>query len=403
MSKDDKTSDAVDTTVVDAVAAKLKEFGASDDTVSKVKELGVETPEDIAELTEADLTAAGLPVVKARKLLDAVKPAKVADAPVVSNAALEAVLPNVQDDESWLKALKTGGVLKVDQSTVIGAVRAALAKRVGLYDVPGLLAAAMEAFADESEEQVDPTFYQLREQMTRRSYAEIFAAVPGLNGSFVTDKRKNQLLARLNDFLWPSVISFNTQLKGWQESWMQGAANPGVMMMALMGGGGALPPGVMQAPDTAAIRDAADAVKDAINKAFAGTGVQISAALAYEAQEIKKSLEDPRLPALVGVANREQLLKKLGVAVPATYPRLETNLTKYVLGVLGLEDQAAGNEELSYLGALFMLGSQIDWSQLNGGSGSLSRLGGSDFHRQLGAAAVRGSDLGDHGSRVRNY
>ena len=57
-----------------------------------------------------------------------------------------------------------------------------------------------------------------------------------------------------------------------------------------------------------------DAVKDAINKAFAGTGVQISAALAYEAQEIKKSLEDPRLPALVGVANREQLLKKLGVA-----------------------------------------------------------------------------------------
>ncbi|HMR74607.1 MAG TPA: hypothetical protein PKD61_05835, partial [Polyangiaceae bacterium] len=289
MSKDDsKTTDAVvDTTpAVDAVAAKLKEFGASDETVAKVKELGVETPEDITELNEADLTAAGLPIVKARKLLDAVTPAKVIEAPVVSNTALEAVLPSVQDDESWLKALKTGGVLKVDQSTVIGAVRAALAKRVGLYDVPGLLAAAMEAFADESEEQVDPTFYQLREQMTRRSYADIFAAVPGLNGSFVTDKRKNQLLARLNDFLWPAVVSFNTQLKGWQESWMQGAANPGIMMMALMGGGGALPPGVMQAPDTAAIRDAADAVKDAINKAFAGTGVQISAALAYEAQEI---------------------------------------------------------------------------------------------------------------------
>ena len=160
----------------------------------------------------------------------------------------------------------------------------------------------------------------------------------------------------------------------------------------------------MQAPDTASLRDAADAVKDAINKAFAGTGVQISAALAYEAQEIKKSLEDPRLPALVGVANREQLLKKLGVAVPATYPRLETNVTKYVLGVLGLEDQAAGNEELSYLGALFMLGSQIDWSQLNG-TGSLSRLGGRSgtTARELGGTALRvGSTVKSYGAYDEN-
>lgn len=388
MSKDDSKiiNPVVDTApAVDAVAAKLKEFGASDEIVANVRNLGVETPEDLAELTEADLTTAGLPIVKARKLLTNVKPTKAIDPPVVSNAAFEAVLPNIQDDESWLKALKTGGVLKVDQSTVIGAVRAALAKRVGLYDVPALLAAAMEAFAEESEEQVDPTFYQLREQMTRRNYAEIFAAVPGLNGSFVTEKRKNALLARLHDYLWPAVVSFNNQLKGWQESWLQGAANPGFMMMALVGGGGALPPGAMQAPDTASLRDAADAVKDAINTVFAGTGVQISAALAYEAQEIKKSLEDPRLPALVGVANREQLLKKLGVAVPATYPRLETNVTKYVLGVFGLEDQAAGNEELSYLSALSMLGNQIDWPQLGGG-----RSGG---YSSLGKTALRSSEL----------
>ncbi len=379
--KNDQATEAV--TADDAIAAKLKEFGATDDIVTKVKALGVETPEDITELTEADLTTAGLPVVKARKLLEAVKPAKAPEAPVLSNATLEAVLPSIQDDESWLKALKTGGVLKVDQSTVIGAVRAALAKRVGLYEVPAMLAAAMEAFAEESEEQVDPTFYQLREQMTRRNYADIFAAVPGLNGSFVTEKRKNALLGRLNDYLWPTVISFNNQLKGWQESWMQGAANPGFMMMALVGGGGALPPGAMQAPDTASLRDAADAVKDAINKAFAGTGVQISAALAYEAQEIKKSLEDPRLPALVGVANREQLLKKLGVAVPATYPRLETNVTKYVLSVLGLEDQASGNEELSYLGALFMLGSQIDWNQLGAGRNR------QELYSSIGGSALR--------------
>lgn len=381
-----ETVPAVDP-VVGEVVPKLKEFGATDEIVVKVLNLGVESIADLATLTETDLVGAGLPVVKARKLLGAVKPATpTVDTTVMSSAAFDGVLPSVQDDASWLTALKTGGVLKVDQSTVVAAVRAALAKRVGLYDVPAKLTTAMEAFADESEEQVDSTFYALRKQMTRRNYADIFAAIDGLDGSFVTDKRKTELMRKLDSYLWPSVLSFNGQLKGWQESWMQGAANPAMMMMAFMGGGaGALPPGIMQAPDTAVLRDAADAVKDAINKVFSGTGVQIAAALAYEASEIKKSLEDPRLPALIGVANREQMLKKLGVAVPATYPRLETNLTRYVLAVMNLEDQAAGQEELSYLGALFMLGNQIDWSQLGGGR--------SVSYSDLGGAAIRASRL----------
>lgn len=363
--------------VVDEVAAKLAEFSASDTTVAAVKALGVESVADLAELNEADLAGAGLPVVKARKLLAAVKPApNVMDATVMGSAAFDGVLPGVGDDESWLKALKTGGVLKVDTSSVIAAVRAALAKRVGLYEVPGKLAAAMEAFADESEEQVDTTFYALRKQMTRRNYAEIFAAIDGLDGSFVTDKRKTELLRRIDQNLWPAIASFNTQLKGWVESWGQGF-NPMMLLgLAMSGGGGvALPPGTMAPPDTSVLRDAADAVKDAVNRVFAGTGVQIAAALAYEAVEVKRTLEDTRLPALIGTANREQMLKKLGVAVPATYPRLETNLAKYVLGVMNLEDQAAGQEEIGYLSALFMLGNQIDWSQLSAGGRSVASLG----------------------------
>lgn len=362
-------------TTNDEVAAKLREFGANDEVVAKVKDLGVDSVSDLADTTEQDLVDAGLKPVKARQLLKDVQPAP-APAPnpdaatVVSSAAFEGVLPSVQDDESWLKALKTGGVLKVDTSTVTAAVRAALAKRVGLYEVPGKLATAMEAFADESEEQVDPTFYALRKQMVRRNYAEIFAAIDGLDGSFVTEKRKAELLSRLDLHLWPAIVTFNNQLRGWRESWGQNLDPMALLGMAFGANAGiALPPGMMAPPDTAVVRDAADAVKDSVNRVFAGTGVQIAAALAYEASEIKKTLEDPRIPALIGVANREQMLKKLGVAVPALYPRLETNLTKYVLGVMNLEDQAAGNEEHAYLGALLMLGNQIDWSQLGAGRG----------------------------------
>jgi len=59
------------------------------------------------------------------------------------------------------------------------------------------------------------------------------------------------------------------------------------------------------------------------------------------------------------------MLKQLGVAVSATYPRLENNLTRFVLSIMGVKDQPAGNEELQYFGALYMLGSQIPWDQLS--------------------------------------
>jgi hypothetical protein len=132
---------------------------------------------------------------------------------------------------------------------------------------------------------------------------------------------------------------------------------------------------MMSPPDTGALRDSAEAVNDNINRIFRGTGVQISAALAYEANRIKETLQTPNLPTLVGAPNREQMLKKLGVSVPATYPRLEQNLTKFVLGIIKASDQPAGDEELRYFGALFMLGSQIEWNLLDGMSGGSRKAG----------------------------
>lgn len=217
--------------------------------------------------------------------------------------------------------------------------------------------------------------------MTRRSYAEIFEAIDGLDGTYVTDARKKQLFQRIDQHLWPAIIGFYAQLKSWQEAWMQGAANPAMMMSAMMamsGGVGVMPPGMMQPPETGALRDYADSVADAVNKVFAGTGVQIAAALAYDASKVKEALENPRLPVLVGAANRDQMLRQLGVAISATYPRLETNLTRFILSIMQVKDQPAGNEELQYFGTLFMLGSQIPWDQLGETSrgGKITGIGG---------------------------
>jgi hypothetical protein len=290
---------------------------------------------------------------------------------VVFNPAMD-LLPEVPNDGSWLQALKAGGTLKIDDATVISAVRAALADRVGLYDLPKKVAEAMEIQADETLEQLDLRFFSLRKQLTQRSYAEIFAAIDGLDGNFVTERRKRGLLEKINSYLWPTIISFQSQLKGWVEAWQQGAANPGVMMSAMaqmMSGGGiagALPPGMMQPPDSGGLRDAAEGVNDDLNRIFAGTGVVVARALAYDANQIKTTMEDSALPTLIGAASRDQMLRQLGVDVSSNYTRLEINLTKYVMGILNIKDIPAGNEETAYFGSLFMLGSQIPWDQIGG-------------------------------------
>lgn len=361
----------------DPMVTKLQEFSASEEAILAVKALGAKTVEDLSTLTEIDLIGAGLTLVSARKLVTSFKPVEVIVEPTaINNVNFDGILPSVPDDGSWLEALKAGGVLKVDQSSVISAVRAALAYKVGLYDVPAKIVSAMEEFAEKNEDPVDSSYFSMKKQLTRRSYADIFAAIDGMEGSYVTEKAKKKFFDRMDSSFFPAIFSFYTQLKSWQEAWMQGAANPAILMAAIAGRGAALPPGMMSAPDTGTLRDHGDAVSDAINKAFAGIGVQVTAALAYDAVQIKKTVSDSRLPALIGAANRDQMLRQLGAAVNPTYPRLETNLTKFVLATIQAKDQPSGDEELQYFGALFMLGSQIPWDQLGGATSGITGIGG---------------------------
>lgn len=290
------------------------------------------------------------------------------DQAVMFNPAAD-LLPEVPNEGSWLDALKAGGTLKIDQATVISAVKAALADRVGLFELPTKVAAAMENQADATLEQLDPKFFALRKQLTRRNYGEIFAAIDGLDGSFVTEKRKRELIGRIDQHMWPTVLSFQNQLKNWVDSWQQGAANPSLMMSAMasmMAGGsmGGLPPGMMQPPETGVLRDAAEGVNDDMNRIFAGTGVVTARALAYDANQIKTTMEDDNLYLLVGATNRDEMLRKLGVDVSSNYARMEVNLTKFVMGILNIKDIPSGNEETAYFGSLYMLGMQIPWDQL---------------------------------------
>ncbi len=369
------------TPVANDVRAKLAEYGADEDTIGKIMDdLGVESIDDLTSLEVADLTGAGMKLVKARKLLSELKAnAKPAAAPAVAAAEtraiqsqFEALLPSIPTDESWLKALKTGGILKVDESSYIAAIRAALADRAGLYNIPDALSKTMEKYADETEEQVDPTFYSLRKSLTRRAYGDIFAAIDGLDGTFITEGRRKEFLSRIRDTLWPAIAESYCTLDGWYRTWRTSLADPSMLFtlgVSFSGGGlsgGAAGMSMITPPDTAPLHDASDTLVDSINRVFRGTGVQVAAAMAYDANVIRNTLEDPRLPSMVGVKNREMMLKKIGASVSSNYIRLEQNLVKYVLAFVK-HDTVTPDEEAAYFIALWQLGTQINWNELGVG------------------------------------
>lgn len=379
----------------DSVAAALQPLGVSVDVIEKIKsELGAITAADLSGLTEADLVSVGMKKLPARALLQKLVPVMVSEVSAPATTAFTManydVLPSVPDDESWLKALKVGGVLKFNPVTVAGTVSAALASRCGLYDLPKRIVQAMEQFAESLSEPVGPDFFDMQRMLTEHSYAEIFSAIPGATGRYATQARKDALLGKLDQNLWAALTSFHGQLNGWLDAWQKGNANPTLMMSAIaaMASGTPMPGGLMQPPPTDVLRDAAEGVIEVINKIFAGTGILVATALAYDAQQIRKALENPNLPAHIGAVNRDQMLKQLGVAVTSDYPRLEANVKRYALGIIEFPNVTAGNTELAYITALFQLGSAITWDKLG-----LDSSGRSSKPTGIGSRRRDSSDL----------
>lgn len=357
----------------ESLKEKLKGFGLNDDQISGLEnEGGVLTEEDLALLSDDEIKkCSGCGLATAKKIAAAYKPAP---APVSKETAAPAnvqptldILPQVPDDTSFLAMLKTGGELKVGTTEVIAAIRSALADNSGLYELPKIIINRMEKFAEEQEQPCGKDFYTVQKLVTRRNYAEIFAVLE-VDTASVTQAKKDALLGKLRTILWPALSDYNQQVVSWVQAWQQGSANPAAMMMAftamMSGGQSGMPAGMLQPPDTNVLRDGAEGVIDKINRAFAGTGIIIARALAFDANHIKEILENPALPIQVGATNHEQMLKMFEVNVSADYVRLERNITRYALAIMEFPKITSGQAEIGYLNALFQLGSQIPWDKL---------------------------------------
>lgn len=285
------------------------------------------------------------------------------------------ILPPIPDEQSFLEMLKTGGTLKVGTTEVLSAIKAALAQTVGLYKIPEKILDKMEAFAISQEEPCGEQFYSMQKLVTEKKYGDILSAM-GVSGSYVNEARKKAFFERLDAKLWTALNGFQTRLITWQQTWTQGMANPSMLIIAMTAqhGGAALPPGMMDPPDTAELHAAGEEVINEINRIFAGPGIPVARALAYDATRIMGILESKDLPAQVGSTTKDQMIKDLGISVGSEIVRTEQSLTRYALAIMSLPKVALGNDELAYLSAMLQLGATIPWEKL-GAKG----LGGRDL------------------------
>jgi hypothetical protein len=288
------------------------------------------------------------------------------------NGVQLSILPTVPDEESFMQMLRTGGVLKVEKTEVLSAVKAAFAKRVGLYELPQLILEKMEAFALRQEEPSGEDFYEMQRLLTEKKYGDILTVLK-VPGAYVNESRKKEFFAKVDQRLWPALSGFQTQLNAWQQAWMQGATGTGVMMMAMASkSNNALAAGMMAPPDTSPLHTSAEEVVNEINRIFAGPGIPVARALAYDATRIMTILKKETLPAQIGAATKEQMLKDLGVNVGSDMIRIEQAVTRFTLAIMSLS-KVVGDEEAMYLMALTQLGATIPWDNL-GGKGIGTRL-----------------------------
>lgn len=276
-------------------------------------------------------------------------------------------LPALPSDESFLEMLKIGGVLKVEQTEIISAVKSAFANQTGLYKIPEKILGMMEQHALAMEEPCGESFYETQRLLTKSKYGDVLSALK-VDGNYVSETRKKEFFKRLDEKLWPSLQEFHKSLLMWQQTWTNGAANPALLMMAITAqqSGTKMPAGIMSPPDTSPIRVSAESFANNMNKVFAGPGIPVARALAHDATRIIKILSDSTLPAQTGSANREDMLKKIGITVGSDIVLAEQNISRYALAIMSYDKITADNE-LAYLASMLTVGNAIPWDKIGFG------------------------------------
>lgn len=291
-------------------------------------------------------------------------------------------LPALPDDDSFIAQLVTGGKAKMPALDAVAAVRAHFANTMGLFGLLDRIADGIEKHALSTDEQVPEIFEEIDLARARRRYPEELRAM-GVTTRLVTKGRKDELFRRMED-VWPALREFQNELENWMRSYTEKFSGPAALasFASKVAGGPGMGLG-MNMPDSGPVRDAAAAVIDVFNKAFAGTGIQVSRGLAFEAAEENKYISRTDLHVHMGFSSRDQMLKELGVAVGERVERQERATAQFVWCVMKTRE-ILDPDMPSYIEKLCELGRNVPWDRFparrsNGASRPLPSQGNKSF------------------------
>lgn len=346
--------------VYDAMLAIVKDPTKTAQILDHANVDGVEDLKGAATLNKADWVGYGANKVQANLLVDAfapsaasavvattVIPTAAGTVPIQPNAMMmNYVIPDVIDGTQFLQSLSTSATLTVDETSIRCALEALFADDQGLSEIPETLAGMIEAFADKLDEPVGPDFVELLKFIRARKYAEV-----NVDSRLVTKERKAKVLTKLRK-LPEAVYQFHSALSGWYEQLRSNrAANP--LGVLAVGANLMYPP-----PDD--VIAAAELVVNCLRMGFSGFGVMVAQAMAYEGMKIRETLNDPTLPARMGAANKEMMLREIGCKLTNSDIRTEKNIARYVLFVATkVPNSLPGGQEGPILDSLYQLGQQI--------------------------------------------
>jgi hypothetical protein len=260
-----------------------------------------------------------------------------------------------------MKGLQIGGVMKIGDATLQAALRVFFADRFGLFDVRKKVRDMMVAQANKIQEPVDPMYWKVLDDITRRDYGDLFNAITGLKGSYFTEKHRSVFIDRIRKELCPAIRDGYNAVAGWIDGYNTMMANPASWGAFIHGNAFGTP--TSACPPFDSVADASATVKDAINKVFRGTYLPVAAAMAKDAMDASALLNNSSLPALLGCETKEIMLKALDLNITASTTRGEKYFIQFVIGLVKYDTEAPGNE-LNYIQALYNVGREIPWSLL---------------------------------------
>jgi len=291
----------------------------------------------------------------------------------LTTTATAPMLPEKIGDQALLEALRAGGILKIETPIITAALRVLLADDAGYFDVPAKLLAAMDDRADNLSEPVGEQYYKVRAVVVQNTadYAELFQMIEGFNGEFASPERKRALLDKMRRHLWRAIENAFHILDDWRDSMRDSISDPALLQAFLVNQQpgatdqlGMNPLKLFTPPNADRVRDAVATLSNALNKSFAGTAIQITAALAYDAIRIKGLFDIKDLPKLAGFANPDEMRLGLGISASPEVIRTEEYLTRFVQGLLAFPEVDDDKAAMNYLNDLWTVGNQIDWDSL---------------------------------------